>query len=373
MNKKFYYYIEVIGACNLTCPSCPTGNFKEINNPRGLMKPELLNEIMEKAKSESTVTGVGLFNWAEPLLHPKIPQLVKIVQDHDVPCHLSSNLNIMKNIDALLYENPASLRISLSGFNQSVYCKTHRGGDIEIVKNNMKELASAIRRTESITDIHVLYHRYLGNLDDEKMMKDFSEDLGFRFRPVWAFMMPLEKIFAYMKLSDDDINLSKDDLETIDRLALPLKEALENAKKYNTGRCSLQEDYMSIDVQGNVQLCCAVYNLAKYSFGSFLSMSAEVIQNKKYKSKTCITCMNAGIPFYATYGSPDFDNIAYRNIKKYYSKLGYNLNDSNIEEIYSSSMECFNRYIAKKQRKVNYYKNRVHSILKGYINKLPSI
>jgi len=364
MKKKFKFNIEVIGACNLSCPSCPTGNFNEINNARGLIKPELLDKIMEKAVSECIVTGVGLFNWAEPLLHPKLPRLVQIVQNYGVDCHLSSNLNIMKNIDELLLQNPASLRISVSGFNQNIYCVTHRGGNIETVKNNMKELSESQKRTGSSTKIHVLYHRYLGNMDDEKMMKDYTESLGFEFRPVWAFMMPLEKVFSYMKLSNDNVKLSSDDLDTINRLALPLKEAVMNAKMYNNGHCILQENQMTLDFQGNVQLCCAVYDLSKYSLGTFLSLSVDDIQDKKSKSNTCNICMNAGVHTYFTYASPDFDNIAFKNIKHYYNKLGYKFNDSNRKEIYTSSMEYLNQFLYKRQDRLKYYKNRIYSMFR---------
>ena len=96
---------------------------------------------MTKAKGECLMQGVGLFNWAEPLIHPKIGELVRIVQSHGVPCDLSSNLNDIRNLAQALAANPRSLRISVSGFTQEVYGRTHRGGDIEVVKNNMRVLA----------------------------------------------------------------------------------------------------------------------------------------------------------------------------------------------------------------------------------------
>ena len=120
------------------------------------------------------------------------------MQSSGIPCHLSSNLNQMRNIDAILAENPYGFRISLSGFTQEVYGYTHCGGNIERVKQHMIELAEAKRRQNATTNIHVLYHRYKHNLRDEAPMRAFAQRLGIGFQAVWAFMMSLEKILAYV-------------------------------------------------------------------------------------------------------------------------------------------------------------------------------
>jgi hypothetical protein len=46
--------IDIVGTCNLSCPSCPTGNFTigdfaaAQKRPTGLMKLELFRAILEK-------------------------------------------------------------------------------------------------------------------------------------------------------------------------------------------------------------------------------------------------------------------------------------------------------------------------------------
>lgn len=141
----FYFYINVIGACNLRCPSCPVGNLQEVRNPAGAMAPELLDRILAKARRECTVSGAGLYNWTEPLLHPRLAELVRVVHAHGIACHLSANLNLARNLEAVLRENPEFLRVSLSGFTQETYGVTHHGGQIERVKANMVELARVKR------------------------------------------------------------------------------------------------------------------------------------------------------------------------------------------------------------------------------------
>ena len=319
LNQHFFFNIDVVGSCNLRCPSCPVGNSPDIQNPNGFMEPSLLDSIMNKAISECNVAGVGLFNWAEPVLHPQLPELIKIVQSYKVPCHISSNLNILKNVDEILSANPSSFRISNSGFTQNIYSSTHRGGNIERVKNNMIKLAESKKKVGSTTSIHVLYHRYLTNLHEESMMRKFAHQLGFEFIPVWAFMMPLEKILSYAEnISDmNNSNLTDEDIQTIQKLALPLKESFEVSARYKHINCSLRDNQMTIDFQGNVQLCCAVFDSQKFKIGSFLDMNLPQLQSLKYSEeseKTCSKCMNHGIHIYSTYGTKDLNRVAIFNV-----------------------------------------------------------
>jgi len=115
--QKIHFYIDVVGTCNLRCPSCPVGNSAEIENKRGVMSPSTLDRVLEKATSECAVSSVGLFNWTEPLLHPRLDEMVRIVNKHELPCAVSTNLNINKpeRYRRLLEANPDVLRISLRG------------------------------------------------------------------------------------------------------------------------------------------------------------------------------------------------------------------------------------------------------------------
>src|SRR5262245_23799433 len=191
MPRKYYFYVDVIGACNLRCPSCPVGNQPEVQNPRGAMTPEFLDQILTKADRECEVAGVGLFNWTEPMLHPRLAELVRVVHEHGVECHLSANLNLARNFEAVLCERPAFLRVSLSGFTQETYGVTHRGGDIERVKANMAELARIRREVGAPTRLQAFYLRYRTNLHEEDAMREFAVGLGYEFAGHWAVMLPL--------------------------------------------------------------------------------------------------------------------------------------------------------------------------------------
>lgn len=313
---RFDIDIDICGACTLRCPSCPQGNVKGYRLPQGFMAPEILQEIVTKARAECRRPNISLFNWAEPLLHPQLPELIRIVQDAGIPCHLSSNLDILPNADALMSANPASLRISTSGFSQEIYGRTHRGGDIDRVKRHMMELAKAKKRNHADTDIFVHYHRYRDNLHDEPLLREFAIGLGFYFHAVWALFFPLEKVLAYAGEKLDDFPLTEEDLSLIDSLALPLKQALVAARKYRSRPCSLREDAISLDFQGNATLCCAVFNSGKYTVANYLDLSLSEMQKLRRSHPLCEICMHQGAHIFMTYGIKEMDELALRNIAK---------------------------------------------------------
>ena len=180
------------------------------------MRPEMLDRIVDKATTECRVVGIYLYNWTEPLLHPRLAEMIRVVQGHGVPCGLSTNLNVMPNLDAVMEANPHMLKVSLSGFTQETYGVTHRRGDIEVVKRNMAEVARAKARSGATTRLVVAFHRYLGNHEDEDRMSALCESLGFEFEPAWAYLMPFEKMLAFADPAAADVRLTDDDHALID-------------------------------------------------------------------------------------------------------------------------------------------------------------
>lgn len=272
------------------------------------MEPDLLARIVEKASAECQVEGISLFNWTEPLLHPKLPELIHIVQRAGIDCHLSSNLNLLPDADAIMAANPASFKISASGFTQELYGHTHYGGDIERVKRHMKELAQAKKRNGATTRIFVSFHRYRGNLKEEPALKQFAAGLGFEFEPTWALMFPLEKILAYAEGSND-VPLSADDLELVDRLALPLKETLAAAGKHTGRPCRLRETQISMDFRGKVQLCCGLFDSGRFTVGDYLDLTLEQIQQLRRSHGMCERCMQHGAHLFLTYQVPEMEQM----------------------------------------------------------------
>lgn len=310
-------YMDLVGTCNLRCPSCPVGNTSPTSGS-GLLDLELFESIIEKAAREYNVSFVGLFNWTEPMIHPRLPDFIRTVHKYGIKCHLSSNLNLLRNPDAVLAEAPEYFRISLSGFRQETYGVTHAAGDIEKVKRNMKLLAESKRRVgNTTTNIQVCYHRYLHNLSELTEMQEYAASLGFGWYSNWAYLLPIEKA---MELAED--RLPERDAEFVDsQFALPTREAVKVAKEFRDAPCRLLKEQLVLDMKGNVVLCCTVYDLKNNALGNFLSMSVADFMKAKEGHPTCDRCMANGLHSYASYHeNPQlqriYDNLAAENIAR---------------------------------------------------------
>lgn len=179
------------------------------------MSQALLDRILDKATRECQVGGVSLYNWAEPLLNPDLPALIRAVNGHGLRSLISSNLNILPDPEKLMRANPSWFRVSVSGFQQEIYARGHRHGKIEEVKANMRHLSEAKSKTGATTTLEIFYHRYIDNEADEVRMKTFAEDLGYEFVTAWAFMTPAEKVLTYTAPDQPLAILSNEDHASI--------------------------------------------------------------------------------------------------------------------------------------------------------------
>ncbi|WP_339508345.1 radical SAM/SPASM domain-containing protein [Pseudomonas sp. RL_35y_Pfl2_P42] len=292
-------YIDIVGACNLSCPSCQMGNSENLNFKKS-MQLDMFRQIVEKAKREG-VRSIFLYNWTEPLVHPKIGEFIEIVNAAGLNSGVSTNLNLAKNMEKALMAEPGFFRISLSGFYQETYEKGHVGGDIEVVKQNMIALHDIKQRYGLATQVDVYYHRYLDNMEEEALMREFSERLGFKFTTGYSVMMPLEKTLAIV---EGDSSVTETDLETLKRLALPPYADLVNViQNYPPQICVLKDYWLVIDCNGNTVLCCSIFNQTEYQVGKYLDMPLDELTRRKSTQKNCADmcdrCASKGMHIYS--------------------------------------------------------------------------
>jgi MoaA/NifB/PqqE/SkfB family radical SAM enzyme len=189
--------VEVVGTCNLRCPSCAVGNYgaaRKAGSIGGTMDPERFGAIIDRLAADfvgrEADVFIALYSWGEPLLHPRIGDLIARARAAGFRVGLSSNLNFARYLDDSVQAGPDEFVVSLSGFEQAQYGISHSGGDIERVKANMRHLADLVALHGHRTEVFVHYHCYRHNThEDVVAMAQLCESLRFVFLPGIAYYM----------------------------------------------------------------------------------------------------------------------------------------------------------------------------------------
>jgi len=289
-------FLDIVGACNLSCPSCGQGNSPGARRFRGVMELELFERILDKVEAESPGPQrprIHLFNWGEPLLHPRAPDFVRSVKARGLSCRLSSNLVRPRDLRGVVEARPDWLRVSVSGFRQATYGLTHRGGDVERVKANLRSLRRHMDELCVRLQVDINYHMYRHNCGaDLDAMRALAGELGFAISPVWAIPAPVEKVVRWL-----EEGVPPEDQPLVDLLVIGLEEAraisLRHAEFLPAGQCPLQRMVL-IGADGAAELCCASYDVGPVA-ERFLDVPAPELSARKERHPACGPCMRHGL------------------------------------------------------------------------------
>lgn len=291
LRHRYVYCIEISGGCQLRCPSCPVGNFGDANRPKGMMKIDLFKEILEKIQKEKIVDRpiVWLYNWGEPTLHPKLPEILKLLREFGLESWISSNLSVERDWVDIVRAEPGLFKISLSGYTQDVYEKSHKNGNINLVKSNMHKIRYLIDKYKVGTKVVVEYHMYKHNVHEEPEIRKLCSELGFSYGAISAHYSSTESM---IRLLDVGVETAPSEKEFLSDYLIDPRELVALRKKYadKTLDCELRFNMTTINFDGSVALCCGVYDYENMLGVNFLDASHEEIESMKYKHLFCKKC-----------------------------------------------------------------------------------
>jgi len=299
----FYYLIDVVGTCNLTCPSCPVGNYPPAS-AKGLMSLDTYREILDKIVREhpGEKIFIDLYNWGEPALHKHLGQIVRMTRERGYGVGISSNLNVFPDMKNVVAANPSYIRVSLSGYFPETYSQTHRRGDINLFKANLHQLRYWIDKLQSETIVQVGFHVYRSNFpEDFRKMRALCEDLGFIFAPTLAALMPVEK--AVKDVDGDPLAADRDLLDKLVVSAAERVSILAGARKRHPD-CQYRQLRTTINFDGSVPLCCATYESEQIIAPDFLKVERAELQARKYAHPFCGKCMDRSLDMVYTAAEP---------------------------------------------------------------------
>jgi len=130
-------YIESTNMCNLSCIMCPRGNGL-MRRKTGFMDFDLFKQIIDEMAGK--VETVILHTWGEPLLHPRIFDMIQYCAKRKLKTEISTNATLLDKSMAkeLLQTNLHTIYLCMDGVTKSTYEKIRRGGDFEKTKNNIQ-------------------------------------------------------------------------------------------------------------------------------------------------------------------------------------------------------------------------------------------
>ncbi|MFK7958125.1 MAG: radical SAM protein [Lysobacterales bacterium] len=292
-SAQYVYAIDIVGTCNLRCPTCPVGNAPLGDRTRGFMSPEMFHEVVAKILDErpSSDPQIWLFNWGEPLLHPQLPTFIEHLNQVGLRSYLSSNLNIRKGLEAMVRANPTDLKVSLSGASEATYQQTHVRGKFAVVEANMRELRRLLDRHQATTNVWVGHHIYRHNQHEIGDMAALCQELNFAHQPVMAFYQPLEALVDIAEGGDEATK------PVLDLLIEPPQRYIKRFANVRDQRfdCELRFNQTVINHDGSVALCCSTYTRANQLAVGFLDEPHEQLQARKYAHSFCATCYRHGL------------------------------------------------------------------------------
>ena len=315
------YLIDVVGLCNLRCPSCAVGNSTP-TSPKGTMSVERYEEILTKIEKEHKNQKVclHLYNWGEPSLHKDLGKIIQISKAKGFEVGISSNLNKFPDMMNVIAAKPSWIRVSLSGYSNPVYQKTHRNGDINLVKANLHMLRYYIDKIKSDTIIQVGFHVYKSNFPDDFLkMKNMCDELEFIFEPTLASFAPLEKAIDIV-----DGHSTAEDKEVLENLVISIEDRVKILKMKRSSHtdCWFRKSFITINWDSSVSLCCATYDKDKIIADNFMETSFGQLQAKKYAHPFCNECMSRSLDLmYTGAGGDEVEKVASHVLGKEYRKF----------------------------------------------------
>ncbi len=141
-------YVESTSFCNLRCVMCPTG-LGTIRRPKGYMTMDLYRRIVDEVAPMAP--AVVLHSWGEPVMHPKLFDMIRYARARDVWTETSTNITLLtedrarKVIDAGLNQ----LFLAMDGVTRATYERVRVGASWDATVRNIETLLELKRRLGS--------------------------------------------------------------------------------------------------------------------------------------------------------------------------------------------------------------------------------
>jgi len=249
MFKKIY--IEITNICNLKCKFCPKTNRK-----KEFMNLENFEKIINKVHKHTNL--VCLHVKGEPLLHPNLKEILRILEKYKLQANITTNGTLIKENLEILKNSKAVRQINFSIHS--------------IIQNDRLDkqyLQDIFKSVEELNNIIISYR--LWNLQSIKE-NDINNEI-------------IEEIERYYNIQNLKQELMKQEFLKVKENVFINQDTefiwpnINGKSIIEKGRCLALKEQIAILVDGTVVPCC-LDNNGDIQLGNILEESLEDILNK---------------------------------------------------------------------------------------------
>ncbi len=182
--------IEFWNECNANCTFCRTmegviydHNPEGDGNPivKGKLPIEVYQDIIDEVKDHLLIAV--LYVNGEPLMYKDIFNAIKYSSDNGVATLISSNGMLLNDSNSrrLIESGITFIKVQFSGMTQEIHERQSRKTDIDVIKENLRNLSKLAREMGSRTVVMLDYIDYDYNRHELAEARAFARDLGFMF------------------------------------------------------------------------------------------------------------------------------------------------------------------------------------------------
>jgi len=129
-------YLESTNACNLCCVMCPTGRGLT-KRKKGLLDWDLFRQIVDEMAPHVSMTTLHI--WGEPLLHPRIVEMIAYCREHRLHAEISTNAVLLtpEMSQAILEAGLGAIYLCLDGTTPETYEQVRREASFQQTRENI--------------------------------------------------------------------------------------------------------------------------------------------------------------------------------------------------------------------------------------------
>lgn len=200
--------IELTNFCNLKCPECLSGSGL-MSRGRGFMEMSLFEKIIKELGP--SVYNLNLYFQGEPMLHPKFFSFLRKAEKIHTTVSTNGHFLSEENADKLAASGLNNIIVSLDGIDNVTYASYRVNGDIDLVKQGIRNVTEAKKRHSSGLKLTIQVLVNKNNEHQIGQIKHYARAMGASLRlksmqiiddKAFEQWLPSERRYSRYKLKD---------------------------------------------------------------------------------------------------------------------------------------------------------------------------